>query len=56
MNSLGGGESECGAASADLICNYDAKDALYQSVTMVGTLLLQIGEVGQRLKNRYYLS
>jgi len=51
VNSLGGGESESGAASADLICNYDAKDALYQSVTMVGTLLLQIGEVGQRLKN-----
>ena len=36
----------------DVISSYDAKDTLYQSVTMVGTLLLQMGEVGQRLKNR----
>ena len=36
----------------DVMSSYDAKDTLYQSVTMVGTLLLQMGEVGQRLKNR----
>ena len=38
-----------GYGSSDI--NRASQDQLYQSITMVGTLLLQIGEVGQRVKD-----
>ena len=34
----------------------EGRDQMYQSITCVGTLLLQIGEVGQRVKGDFILA
>ena len=41
-----------GAGEDVYLVTTESRDRLYQSVTMVGTLLLQIGEVGQRVREQ----